>query len=311
MEKTLLMVLPFFLIVLAGYLAARLRYLSDNIFDGLAQFVFAVALPVYLFRTLARTSLLDRAPGNLAEFLAIYFVAAAGALLIGMLVARFAFNAGAGEQTRMGVAGSQSNLVLLGIPAVTLILDSQVLTPMLLLVGLHGLVMALIVMIVQRVQSGRGGDPLKMAIDYAKSPLFIALVAGILFTKLDIAVPAKIDTALQTIAVTAAPCALFAFGGTLVRYSFGDRLQPEFAIAAVKLAAFPLLVWLIAIKLKLLAIPTSWAWVAVMLAAMPAGFELHGKSRRGGGEVSGATVLTSTVVGAISITVLTHIIRTA
>jgi predicted permease len=311
MEKTLFMVLPFFLIALAGYLAARFRYLSENLFDGLAQFVFAVALPVYLFRTLARTGLLDKSAGNLVEFLAIYFLAAAGALLIGMLVARFAFNASSGEQTRMGVSGAQSNLVLLGIPAVVLILDSQVLTPMLLLVGLHGLVMALIVLVVQRVQSGRGGDPFKMAIDYAKSPLFIALVAGILFAKLDIKIPAKIDSALQTVAVTAVPCALFAFGGTLVRHSFGDRLQPEFAIAAVKLAAFPLLVWLIAIKLKLLSIPPSWAWVAVMLAAMPAGFEWHGKGKRGGGEVSGATVMVSTLAGVISITVLTHIIRTA
>jgi predicted permease len=311
MEKTLFMVLPFFLIALAGYLAARFRYLSESLFDALTQFVFAVALPIYLFRTLARTGLLDRSAGNLVEFLAIYFLAAAGALLIGMLVARFAFNAGSGEQTRMGVAGSQSNLVLLGIPAVVLILDSQVLTPMLLLVGLHGLVMALIVLIVQRVQSGRSGDPVKMAVDYAKSPLFIALVAGILFAKLDIPIPAKIDTALQTIAVTAVPCALFAFGGTLVRYSFGDRLQPEFAIAAVKLAAFPLLVWLLAIKLKLLAIPPSWAWVAVMLAAMPAGFELHGKGKRAGGEVSGATVLVSTLAGVFSVTMLVHIIRTA
>ena len=135
MEKTLFMVLPFFLIALAGYLAARFRYLSENLFDGLAQFVFAVALPVYLFRTLARTGLLDRSAGNLVEFLAIYFLAAAGALLIGMLVARFAFNASSGEQTRMGVSGAQSNLVLLGIPAVVLILDSQVLTPMLLLLA--------------------------------------------------------------------------------------------------------------------------------------------------------------------------------
>jgi predicted permease len=305
------MVLPFFLIARAGYLAARLRYLSNNLFDALSQFVFAIALPVCLFRALARTGLLDRSPSNLVEFLAIYFLAAAGALVIGMLVARFAFNASSGEQTRMGIAGSQSDLILLGIPAVVLILDSQVLTPILLLVALHGLVMALIVMIVQRVQSGRGGDPVKMAIDYAKSPLFIALVAGMLFAKLDIPIPAKIDTALQTIGATAVPCVLFAPGGTLMRHSFANRRQPAGGAAAVKLAALPLLVWLLAIKLKLLALPASWAWVAVMLAAMPAGFELQAKGKRAGGKISGARVLVSTLAGAISITVLTQIIRTA
>ncbi len=310
MEKTLLMVLPFFLIVLAGYAAARFRYLSEGLFDGLAQFVFTVALPVYLFRTLTRTSLLDKSLGTLGEFLLIYFLAAAGALALGVVAARFAFQASSGEQTRIGIAGSHSNLVLLGFPAVSLILASKVITPMMLLVGLHGLVMALMVLVVQRVQGHRGGDPVKVLIEYAKAPLFIALVAGIVFGKFDIPIPAKIDTALNTIGATAVPCALFAYGGMLVRYSFGGRLQAEFAAAAVKLAAFPALVWLLAIQLKLLSIPASWAWVAVMLAAMPAGFELHAKGKRAGGEVSGPTVLVSTVVGAVTVTVLTHIIRT-
>ncbi len=310
MEATLLMVLPVIAVVVAGYAAAKFRYLSESVFDGLAQFVFLVAVPIFIFRTMARTTLLDKSLGNLGEFLGLYFLAAAGAMVVGMLVARFALQGAAGEQAKLGIAGSHSNMVLLGIPAVTLIVSNQVVTPMLLLVGLHGMAMALLVAVALRVQGGRGGDPVQAVIEHAKSPIFIALVAGIIFGKLDLSLPAKINSVLSMFAETAVPCGLFALGGALVRYKVGERTQFEMTAAAVKLVAHPLIIWLVAKQLKLFTIPNSWVWVAVMLAAMPAGFELLARGKRADKEIPGSTILVTTGLAAITVTVLTHIIRT-
>ena len=83
----------------------------------------------------------------------------------------------------------------------------------------------------------------------------------------------------------------------------------ELATAAVKLVAFPLIVWVLAMKLPVFSVPASWAWAAVMVAAMPVGFELHVKGKRAGAEVAGSTVLMTTAISIVTITVLTHLIR--
>ena len=309
MEATLWQVLPVFAIALAGYLAARLHYVAENVFGGLAQFVFTVAVPLFIFRTMARSTVLEKSLENLGEYLAVFFIGAAAALALGMVVARFAFKGGPGEQAQVGIAACQSNTVLLGIPAAMLILGSQAHTAIALLIGLHGLVMALLVSIAQRFQGGTGANPVKELIRYAQSPLFIALVAGIVFNKFSLSIPGKIDPVLRLVGSAAVPCALFALGGALARYRFGGRLKIEFTAAAIKLVAFPLIVWLLAVKSTLFSIPSSWIWLAVMMAAMPTGFELHAKGKRAGGEVSGTTVLISTVLSVLTITVLTNFIR--
>ena len=309
MESTLLQVLPAFALILAGYLAAKFRYLSEGVCEALAQFVFLVAVPVYVFRTMVRSSLLDTSLGNLVEYLVVYFLSAIGALAVGILVARFALKGGEGEQLRMGIAGSQSNVVLLGIPAVLMILDSEAISALVLLVGFHGMVMALLVTLAIRILTRRGEDLMHVFVRYAKSPIFIAVIAGIVAGKLDVRIPEPADEVLRVLIDVMVPCALFALGGTLVRYKLGGEMPVELATAAVKLVAFPLIVWVLAMKLPLFSVPALWAWAAVMVAAMPVGFELHAKGKRGGAEVAGSTVLISTMASLVTITVLTHLIR--
>lgn len=309
MEATLLQVFPAFAIMLAGYLTAKFRYLGEGVCEALAQFVFLVAVPVYVFRTMVRSSLLDTSLGNLVEFLVVYFLSAVGAIAVGILVARFALNRGEGEQLRMGIAGSQSNAILLGIPAVLMILDSKAISALVLLVGLHGMVMALLVTLAIRILTRKGEDLMHVLVRYAKSPILIALVAGIVAGKLDVRIPEPADEVLRGLIDVMVPCALFALGGTLVRLKVGGEMPVEVATAAVKLVAFPLIVWALAIKLPWFSIPNSWAWAAVMVAAMPVGIELHAKGKRAGAEVAGSTVLTTTVMSVVTITVLTHLIR--
>lgn len=314
MEATVIQVLPVFVIVAVGYLAARFKYLPESLFEGLTYFVLWVAVPLYIFRALARSTLLEKSPGNLAEMLGIYFLGAALALGLGMAVARYAFKGNPVEQTQMGLASSHGSVALLGIPAVTIILASKAITALTLLVGLHGIVMAAVVTLVMGVR-GRSKtlpqDLGKTMLAEAKMPIFIALVAGVVYNMLDLGLPGVADQTLQIVAVAGVPCGLFALGGALLPYRIGDHPQIELATSAVKLVAHPFIVWLLAVKLNLLGIPTSWAWAAVMVAAMPTGLELLLKDKQARSAVFGTAILVSTALGLVTVAVLAHLIRSS
>ncbi len=303
---------PFFAILLAGYLAARLRYLPSGVFDGLAQYVFTIAVPVFVFRTMTRSTLIDTSAGNLAELVVLYLLGAAVAMALAIVLGRFALGTRGHEQTRMGIAGSYSNVVLLGIPAATLILNTKAITAMTFLVGVHGLIMALLLVGAWFAQGGNNVDLGKVAVEQAKSPILLALILGFVLNKLGIKASGSADVALRTVALTAVPCALFAYGGLLARYKLnfaGSAMTQEVAAAAVKLIAHPFIFWLLAVQMKVLVIPSSWIWMAVVMAAMPAAYELHAKGKRVGGDVADSTILFMSLAAIVSVSVIVYLVR--
>lgn len=53
MSDVFLNVLPIFVLILTGWLIVRLGYLKPAVGEALGDFVFRVAVPVLLFRTIA------------------------------------------------------------------------------------------------------------------------------------------------------------------------------------------------------------------------------------------------------------------
>ena len=70
METTLEIALPVFGLVICGYLVGRSRIMDEAGIDGLTNFVFYVAIPVLLFRTVMRSAVPEA--GDLA-ILTAYF----------------------------------------------------------------------------------------------------------------------------------------------------------------------------------------------------------------------------------------------
>ena len=52
MTAILTTILPVFGLIALGYLAARVRYITATAAQGLTQFVFNIAIPALLFRTI-------------------------------------------------------------------------------------------------------------------------------------------------------------------------------------------------------------------------------------------------------------------
>lgn len=305
-------VVPFFLILVAGYAATRFRYVSGGFIDALIQYVFTVAMPVFVFGVMLRSTVIDKSVGNLVELAILYLIAAAAVMAIGVAAARYVFKADVGKQVLMAISGSHSSVILLGMPAAALILKTQAVSAMALLVGIHGLVMAILVLALQVIVNKKQKPGLKKAaLEQAKSPILIALVAGIILGKLDVNLSSQVDFALRAVAASAAPCALFAFGGWMVRGKLikdPAKLQWEGAIAAAKLLVHPLIFWLLAKQIKLFVIPNSWILMAVILTAVPAAFEIHAKGKRVGGEAPDSTIMMSSLAAIVTLIVIIHLL---
>jgi len=313
MLDTFIFIAPIVAIALIGYLTVRFKILSQDVADSLAAFVFNIALPAYIFRTIANSGL----PKNFApygELFASYYVGAIVILLIAMLVSRYAFEGTQSEQSMFGIGASQSNVMLLGFPVALYVLGNRMALPIVFLVATHGVVMPLLLGVILRIRTGKGGEVLTAAgqtlIEHLKNPLLIALIAGIAYVALGgPKMPKEVDPVLRLLGRAAVPCALFAMGGMLVRYGVHGHFAPAVVVSGLKIAAFPAIVW--ALAKPAFGLPGSWVWVAVVLAAMPTSFNMHKLMKRSqrGAEALSTSIVLSSALSIVALVVLVYLMR--
>lgn len=303
-------IVPFFLILVAGYAAVRFKYIPDALVDGLAQFVFTVAMPVLVFGAMLRSSVIDRSFGNLMGMVAMVALAVAATMALGIVVARYVFKADLAKQQEMAVAASHSNVILLGYPAAVLILSTQAVSALTFLVGIHGFVLAVLVLAMQVILEKKKVDFKSVALDQTKNPILMALVVGVVFGRMDVNLSPQVDIALHVLGGVSAGCGLFAFGGWMVRGTVvkdQDRLQWLGAMAGLKLLVLPLLFWLIAKKIAIFGIHESWIWMAILVIAMPPGFELQAKGKPGGAKIADETIFMGSLAAIVTVSVIIHL----
>src|SRR5262245_29685678 len=113
MEQTVAIVLPVFGLIGIGYLVAWSRLLPDATGDALAAFVFTVAVPVLIFRTIATADFSAAEPWRLW----LPFYAAFGlAWVAGTILIRTVFRRDHRAGVVAGLASSYGNTVLIGLP---------------------------------------------------------------------------------------------------------------------------------------------------------------------------------------------------
>ncbi len=310
MEAIFWQILPVVVIVGLGYAAVRFDFVSQAANEGITRFVFAIALPALIFRNIAISDVAGNAQ-FIWKLLLGYYGGALAVMLLGIAVAKFAFNKGRAEQHILAVGASHANVILLGVPAVLLLMGNRWALPLLLIVGLHGLIMAILLTAVSRIRAGQAGELpgaiWQTLLNQAKNPIFIALVAGVLYSVFDLPrLPNTANDVLRILGNAVLPASLFGLGGMMVRYRFAGQMPEAFAVSALKLAAHPLIVWFLAGPMVLGL--NNWAWVAAMLAAMPVGFNMHNmasRSQQGSALASSSTTL-STLVAVVTVIAFLH-----
>lgn len=270
METTLHIVLPIFGVILAGYVFARTPLLSQEGIRGLSGFVFYVAMPALLFRTLGRGVV--PAGANLD----VFFTYVVGCLFlygIALALGRLAFRGGLQAGALLAMGTTFSNAVMLGIPLVFTAFGEEGLVAIMMIVVFQSAVLIPLTTILLEVGRGRGGGLARMGpttlAALARNPVIVAMVAGLAWGAGGLSLPGPVDRFIDLLGHGAVPAALFALGASMAGFRIAGNLLESLAMVALKMVALPVIVWILATYI--FALPPLHTAVAVVVAGLPVG----------------------------------------
>jgi malonate transporter and related proteins len=261
------LVLPVFAIIVTGWLAAWLGYVSRSLADGLVHFAYNVAMPALLFVTIAQESarsflewrfLLAFGGGSILCFLAVFLALRAG------------FGRGTASSTMYGMAAAMTNTGFVALPILHSIYGQPAVLPAAVATVFVAAVMFPVAVIL--LESGQGGQhgriahPLTLMKQIVLNPMVLSTLIGLAWAVAGWPIPAPLAAYLNIFADALTPCALFAIGLGLSVEGIAANLAASIALAAVKLLLMPLIVYGLCLASGLNPLYTI---AAVVCAAVP------------------------------------------
>src|SRR5262245_11282301 len=134
MEEIVDVVLPVFGLIGTGYAVAGVKLLGEDTGDALADFVFAVAIPLLIFRTLATADFSSASPWLVwLPFFAVFGFN----WIVGDFLVRRIFRRDARAGLVAGISSAYGNTVLVGIPLTLAAYGSDGAVPMALIIAVN------------------------------------------------------------------------------------------------------------------------------------------------------------------------------
>lgn len=263
---------PLFVLVLVGYLVMKLTGWPNEIAESLTKFVFSVALPAMMFKTMSGMAKL---PPVDTLLLIAFFGSCVIVFALGRLFAWKAFGLDGASQTVFALGGVFSNNLMLGLPLAKSMIGEAAIPSVALVLVFNAMTMW--TMATVSVEWARHGSvSLKGFAHTAKNvltnPLIVAIISGTAISLSGLTLPAMIDTPLTMMAQMSAPLSLIALGMGLVQYGIRAGWKISLAMTLVKLLIQPLVVWLLARLLKLPAMETQ---AIVLLGSVALGINVY------------------------------------
>jgi predicted permease len=260
-------VLPVFGLVGCGYLAGRMKIVTQASSHALNQFVYAFALPAMLFIAVYRGSLDDILSGG---FLLAVILATLGTALIGFALSYYVAKAPPGESTMRALNASFANTGYLGIPLVTVAYGERAALPAALAtVATNIISFALAIVCLELFVNPRPGGVRRALSGVVRSPLIWPIALAVVLVFLQVKIPLPVERFATLLAAAAGPCALFAIGLFVSQLSIRAGAQASWQTTLLKLVVHPLLMAVLAFYV--LPVDPFWAKIAVVCAALPLG----------------------------------------
>lgn len=305
MYSILITVLPVFGMIVLGYAFAKFRFIDAAAGRGISIFVFNVAIPALLFKTVGSLGADQGAPWSL-------WIAFFGGLGITWIIAAFVSQRVPGLEASGGAATSMAagfgNLAMLGTPLALAHFGEQVALPLAMVLSIHAPVLWLAATI-HRELARHGGLSVRgmlreLFLNLTRNAIVLSLLAGSLWRMTGWGFDPISNRMLTMLADASIPTALFALGVSLAGYSLKGAWSGLFTILGLKMVLMPFAVFLLAHFV--VPMPRLYEQVAVLFAAMAPGanaFLFAQKNDEAVAEVSGAIAL-GTVLAAFSATLL-------
>lgn len=263
-------VVPVFLVVGAGYAAVRTRYLADSMVDALVRYGVTVAVPCLLFLAMTRIDLAASVRGGA---LLAFFASGTACFLGAMALSRLVWRRRPGESVAVGFATFFPNVVMLGIPITQRAYGDAAMGAVFGIIAFHSIynyfVGFIAMEMVRQDRAGLGVALSRAFVTTFRNPLMIGLVAGMAVNLAGLGIPGVVLGALEMVAASALPVALFSLGSVLTRYRLRDEASEALMVSVLSLVVHPALAWIIAGPV--LGLDPVFVRTVVLLAAMPAG----------------------------------------
>ena len=306
MEAVINVVLPVFAIVLAGYATGRRGILGEDASAALNGFVFYVALPVLLFISMARV---EAEKIFNWDFIGVYAVSLLVTMAVAMALVKIFFPARRlAELSLNGMSSIYGNTGYMGIPLVTIAFGMEATVPAVIATVVNAaLIFGLAGAMIEAdlsAEEGAGGIAKDIFWGVVKNPLFLAPIAGVLASVLELKLPSPIEAFCDILGAAAGPCALFSLGLFLVGKSLKSDMAEVSIMVILKLFVQPAVAWvLIAYVFEL---DHIWAATAMVMAALPTGTGAFVVAQRFNiyVERTSAATVVSTVLSVVTLSVL-------
>jgi predicted permease len=304
MQSILAVTVPFFALVLCGYLAARRHVIPDSAIPGLNGYVLYFALPCMLFRFGAATPILDLLnPAVLVVYLG-------AALLIVFFTVAVSLNERVGLQDAAfgALVAAFPNTGFMGVPLLVALMGQAAAGPVIcsMLADLFVTSSLCIALAQAHGAAGQGSRAaaLRALRGALSNPLPWSIALGGLVSVTQLKLPGPLATLVGMLADSATPVALFTIGAVLWRASqhVARRTAPgDFVpVVLIKLFVHPLLVFALGAAARLAGAPLSvfQLTVLVLAAALPSASSVSLLAERYGADNGRVAriIMTSTVL---------------
>lgn len=302
--------MPVFLMMVLGYVLHRkTSLLNDEFADYLNTFVFKLALPVQLFKSLSREDF--HAVWDSGMVLFCFGVSLASILLLLGLSIFLRDRSLRAEFVQAGYRGSQA---LLGVALLQNIYGSSVGAGPLALVLIGAVPLYNVAAVLLLTLMTPGGHLDRRTVGKAfrgiiTNPIILGIAAGLIWSLLRLPQPVILQRAVSSLASTATPMGLLALGACIDPKKAAGCWKPTLIASLFKLVFFVMLFLPLAVKLgyrgetltALLIMLGSSATVSCFSMARSMGHE---------GVLSASAVMLTTVCSAFTFTVWLYLLKT-
>nr|WP_301334722.1 AEC family transporter [Variovorax dokdonensis] len=273
-----LVTLPFFALVAAGYLAARIRILPLESIPGLNAYVLYFALPCMLYRFGANTPIGQLLDGSVALVWGICAFVVVAAVVAFSRNGRIGWN----DASFGALVAAFPNTGFMGVPLLTALLGAQVAGPVILTIMFDMVVTTSLCVALSRLDNSGSQGAIQAVrnglLGVLRNPMPWAILLGAWASWASFHLPGPVERTVAMLGDSASPAALFTIGAVLARSAMLTSqargkapLADVLPVVLVKLVAHPLLVCAVALGLRAVGLPLSGSAIVVLVlvAALP------------------------------------------
>jgi predicted permease len=268
MLDVLNLALPYFGLILIGFLCGKYKKLPESGLAWVNFYVLYVSLPALFFRILSRTPFEEL---NNLPFVVATTLGTAAAYCVALLAARVLYRLPLRQAAMAGLSGGYGNIGYMG-PGLTLaVFGTKAAAPTALVFCFDTIFLFTIVPVFMALTDGAKA-PLwptlgRVVREIALHPLIVATLLGVAAAALHVQPPVAVDGMLHFLESSAAPVALFVLGVTVALRPFNGVPWELPTTIAIKLVVHPLI--LFALLMLFGPFSPEWAGTALLLASLP------------------------------------------